>query len=65
MFSATGENLLHFPRNNTEEKNEMSAVRPEGLQFLYDHAKESFQVRNSMNRTPAEVAQKEQLGLST
>jgi len=41
------------------DKNEMRAVRPEGLEFLYTHAKESFEQRDSMNHTPAEVAQEE------
>eukprot|EP00434_Breviolum_minutum_P039851 symbB.v1.2.035394.t1/scaffold4754.1/size35405/4 len=44
-------------------KNEIKMVRPKGLQFLYDHASESFDQRDALDRTPAEVAQKEQLGL--
>ena len=39
--------------------NEKQMVRPEGLQFLYDHASESFDQRGALDRTPAEVAQKE------
>lgn len=34
-------------------------ANPQGLEFLYAHANESFEQRDSMNRTPAEVAQAE------
>lgn len=40
-------------------KNERDQADPQGLEFLYDHAVESFEVRDSMNCTPEEVAQEE------
>ena len=64
--------LASFPCGNTQERNEqrkkhdeIGKVRPEGLQFLYAHVPESFEVRDSMNRTPEEVTEKEQLAFAS
>ena len=54
--------ICNIPCDNTQERYGKGKVRPEGLKFLYHHAKESFEQRDFMNHTPAEVAQEEQLG---
>lgn len=53
-----------MPVTRLEAKNDRDKANPPGLEFLYAYVNESFDQRDSMNRTPADVAQAEHLGLT-